>query len=290
MQNRAISDAYRIEYAPFEDLFRDQPRRIHWAVNQPLPDAIQDLHLHDALEVGYCREGAGIFIIDGEVLPFSAPCATVIYPGQLHKACSIGEPASRWLFITFRAQGLFGGDTGALARLPWNGPPARACLSADHGLVDLAREAAAELEGRREEGEDCARGLLAALLLRHVRLCRQTGEEASVSAHRPYLQRLAPVIQAISREYREDLTVEGLARRFYLHPATLREWFQKAMGLSPQQYLHRVRISAACSLLLGTSRPVLDIVLEVGYHSASSFGRQFRAVCGCTPKAYRLKR
>lgn len=124
MQNRAISDAYRIEYAPFEDLFRDQPRLIHWAVNQPLPDAIQDLHHHDALEVGYCREGAGIFIIDGEVLPFSAPCATVIYPGQLHKACSIGEPASRWLFITFRAQGLFGGDTGALARLPWNGPAA----------------------------------------------------------------------------------------------------------------------------------------------------------------------
>lgn len=81
MQNRAISDAYRIEYAPFEDLFRDQPRLIHWAVNQPLPGAIQDLHHHDALEVGYCREGAGIFIIDGEVLPFSAPCATVIYPG-----------------------------------------------------------------------------------------------------------------------------------------------------------------------------------------------------------------
>ena len=53
MQNRAISDAYRIEYAPFEDLFRDQPRLIHWAVNQPLPDAIQDLHHHDALEVGY---------------------------------------------------------------------------------------------------------------------------------------------------------------------------------------------------------------------------------------------
>ena len=111
-----------------------------------------------------------------------------------------------------------------------------------------------------------------------------------MSARRPYLQRLAPVIQAISREYRDDLTVEGLARRFYLHPATLREWFQKAMGLSPQQYLHRVRISAACSLLLGTSRPVLDIGLEVGYHSASSFARQFRAVCGCTPKAYRLKR
>ena len=34
----------------------------------------------------------------------------------------------------------------------------------------------------------------------------------------------------------------------------------------------------------------LDIGLEVGYHSASSFGRQFRAVCVCTPKAYRLKR
>ena len=123
MQNRAISDAYRIEYAPFEDLFRDQPRLIHWAVNQPLPDAIQDLHHHDALEVGYCREGAGIFIIDGEVLPFSAPCATVIYPGQLHKACSIGEPASRWLSLTFRPQGLASRASRRLRARPSAGPP-----------------------------------------------------------------------------------------------------------------------------------------------------------------------
>lgn len=90
MQNRALSDAYRIEYAPFEDIFRRRPRFIHWGPHQPLPGAIQGLHHHDALEVGYCREGAGIFIIDGEVLPFSAPCATVLYPGQLHKACSMG--------------------------------------------------------------------------------------------------------------------------------------------------------------------------------------------------------
>lgn len=81
MQNRAISDAYRSNTPPLRSCSEHQPRLIHWAVNQPLPDAIQDLHHHDALEVGYCREGAGIFIIDGEVLPFSAPCATVIYPG-----------------------------------------------------------------------------------------------------------------------------------------------------------------------------------------------------------------
>lgn len=290
MQNRALSDAYRIEYAPFEDIFRRRPRFIHWGPHQPLPGAIQGLHHHDALEVGYCREGAGIFIIDGEVLPFSAPCATVLYPGQLHKACSMGEPASRWLFITFRPEGIFGGDADSLARLPWNGPPARTCLSTDDELVGLAREAADELEEMRENGEDCARGLLAALLLRHARLCRQAGEEPSASSRRLYLQRLAPVIQAISQEYTEELTVEELARRFYLHPTTLRDWFQKAVGLSPQQYLHRVRISAACSLLLGTSRPVLDIGLEVGYRSVSSFSRQFRAICGCTPTAYRLKR
>lgn len=75
-------------------------------------------------------------------------------------------------------------------------------------------------EGRR--GRTAPRGMLAALLLRHARLCRQTGEEASVSARRPYLQRLAPVIQAISGNTGEPtLTVEGLAVAFTAsrHPA-----------------------------------------------------------------------
>ena len=43
------------------------------------------------------------------------------------------------------------------------------------------------------------------------------------------------------------------------------------------------------SLLRGTGRSVLDIAMEVGYRSSSSFNRHFLEECGCSPVEYRRR-
>ena len=104
MQNRAIRTPLSVSYDSFQEIFRAQPDRLYWFTHCPHLRPIQDLHHHDAVEVGYCSSGAGIFLIDGAVCSFSAPCVTVLYPGQLHKARSLGEQRSQWMFITFREE------------------------------------------------------------------------------------------------------------------------------------------------------------------------------------------
>ena len=74
------------------------------------------------------------------------------------------------------------------------------------------------------------------------------------------------------------MSVRNLSRRF--HTAT---------GLSPRQYLRRVRIEAAKRLLEGPVTTVERIAAAVGYRDARAFIRAFGAVTGISPGLYRQK-
>jgi len=65
--------------------------------------------------------------------------------------------------------------------------------------------------------------------------------------------------------------------------------FVNATGLSPRQYLRRVRIEAAKRLLEGQNTTVERIAEQVGYRDTRAFIRAFGAVAGLSPGQYRQK-
>jgi len=83
MQKRA-KDAkeltYNTEYDPYEDFLQKTPSKLRIGYHDPDFALISGLHYHDVVEVGLCLEGNGIFIVDGQMIPFVAPCVNVIYP------------------------------------------------------------------------------------------------------------------------------------------------------------------------------------------------------------------
>jgi AraC-like DNA-binding protein len=58
-------------------------------------------------------------------------------------------------------------------------------------------------------------------------------------------------------------------------------------GLGFRAHLHRARIAAACRLLHQPTLSIKQIAAEVGYGSSSQFGRQFKRLCGTTPRVFR---
>lgn len=291
MQKRAKRSphtGYPVEYAPFEEVFRRDPECLVVQYNQPDRCPIESIHHHDGVEVGFCESGSGVFFVDGENLPFSAPCVTVLYPGQLHKAYSTGTELSRWVFVTFRPEAVIHRDTLTASQMSFQNAAPEYALSGDPGLTILGAEIWRECAADQANRDDCLRGLLAAILIRHARLPRRQSEvwKNRMSA----LERLQPVLQYIDRHYAEELTIEQLAAHCFVHAATLREWFHAGVGVTPLRYVHRVRISVACSLLRGTGCPIAEVAQEVGYRSISGFNRHFLDVCGQSPSAYRQHR
>ena len=67
----------------------------------------------------------------------------------------------------------------------------------------------------------------------------------------------------------------------------LQRFFKRCTRMTVSDYLAQLRIGRACALLLESEQPISQIAEAAGYGQPSDFTRQFRAVKGMTPTAFR---
>ena len=100
--------------------------------------------------------------------------------------------------------------------------------------------------------------------------------------------RLARDIKAyLDLSFTEDITLDGLAARFFVSSSHLCRVFKAEIGRRPFAYINDLRIDRAAALLrsgLAMSK-VRDIC---GYHSDQHFIKEFRARMDTTPGRFRL--
>ena len=82
-------------------------------------------------------------------------------------------------------------------------------------------------------------------------------------------------------------TLEVLSREARLSPYHFLRTFQMLTGVTPHQYLLRVRLRHAALRLASHSSRILDVALDCGFGDLSSFNRAFRAEYGVNPRRYR---
>ena len=104
----------------------------------------------------------------------------------------------------------------------------------------------------------------------------------------PYLQML-PVTEFIKSHYHEKISVDALAKKIGLSVRQFERKFRATYGTSPRKYLQRFRILKACELLVETRSSVTEVALQVGYFDHSALTRQFNAIMGTPPGAYRKR-
>lgn len=84
-----------------------------------------------------------------------------------------------------------------------------------------------------------------------------------------------------------DLSLNSIAGHIYLNPAYFSKLYKKETGETYMDYLTRLRIEKAKSLLRETSVRASDIGAAVGYPNSQYFTTLFRKVTGKTPVVYR---
>lgn len=99
------------------------------------------------------------------------------------------------------------------------------------------------------------------------------------------------MVNTAARQMRLDIlgehTVEELAERHNVHPATFRRHWNRYMPSPPGRYLRRLRVEEACRRLAETQRPISEIAIELGFTDPLYFSRVFRREIGCTATEYR---
>lgn len=98
---------------------------------------------------------------------------------------------------------------------------------------------------------------------------------------------LSKATEFIEQNYSLDIKIRDVAKYLGLNRSYFSTLFQQELGVSPQQYLMRYRVSCACKLLQSTDLSVGDIARSVGYTDQFNFSKAFKKVIGTSPKSYR---
>jgi AraC family transcriptional regulator len=102
------------------------------------------------------------------------------------------------------------------------------------------------------------------------------------------LKRLTFAKEYISSNYNKNIDLEDIAQTACLSVNHLLRTFKQAYGISPHQYLIKVRIERSKYLLKNTKYSLNEIVEIVGFECPSSFIRLFKTINSITPGKYRL--
>lgn len=113
--------------------------------------------------------------------------------------------------------------------------------------------------------------------------------EEQHAAIAPYLE-LAAVAEHLKRNFREALDAARLAKMAGLSVRQFGRKFRRTFQSSPREFLMRMRILHACTLLVTSDIPITDVALQSGFYDHSDFARQFRRQMGLAAGAYRQSR
>ena len=92
-----------------------------------------------------------------------------------------------------------------------------------------------------------------------------------------------PILNYINEHFRENISVEDIANKFFLNSNYFCSLFRKETGLKCGDYIRNLRMDHAVRLVTLTKLSITDIAGESGYNSISSFLRDFKKAFGISP-------
>ncbi|MBE6630324.1 MAG: helix-turn-helix transcriptional regulator [Ruminococcaceae bacterium] len=118
----------------------------------------------------------------------------------------------------------------------------------------------------------------------HLLFSAQSAEGAYLPPQK--LQKLRPAVDYLHAHYAKALSNDALAARCGVSTVYFRKLFTAAMGTSPIQYLHRLRVEKAKEMLKSDYGTLSDVAVSVGYPNVFHFSKMFKAIVGVAPGAY----
>ncbi|MBB2485931.1 AraC family transcriptional regulator [Mitsuaria sp. WAJ17] len=98
---------------------------------------------------------------------------------------------------------------------------------------------------------------------------------------------LVEAVDAMTKTCERRHSVAQLAGMAGLSQARFSALVRRVFGMSPQEFIVRHRVRAACALLRQDGESLMDVALGCGFYDQAQFSRQFRRVVGMAPSAYR---
>jgi AraC-like DNA-binding protein len=159
----------------------------------------------------------------------------------------------------------------------------RGCLPPLAELMVLGELAQATAAGRTDVALDEVGIALASRFVDVVSGRRPASPRPSARDRR----RAVEAASWIDEHSAEHLDLTGAASAVGLSPFHFLRVFSNVLGVTPHQYLVRVRLRRAASLLADDGRSITDVAFDAGFGDLSNFVRTFHRAAGVSPGSFR---
>ena len=250
----------------------DTPAAVLSEIAHAAPRALPD-HRHQAAYFCLLVRGSYVEEVDGRTLAYR-PFSVGFHSPEISHRDRIGRDGAVFFSIELKPRWL----DRALAHLPPHPEWGPRFVDGDHCALSARLYALHSEASLDPETVDAALWELLGCLQRERRL-REAGRPRWFDA----------CIDLMRAEFGRPLTVLEVAAAVGVHPVHLSREFRRRVGLTLGEYLHKVRVRAACAELLDPDRPLAGIALATGFSDQSHFCRVFKSLVGCSPSRFRAR-
>lgn len=247
-------------------------------------------HFHSTYEIYYLLSGKRAFFIKDRTIVIQEGDIVIIAPNVLHRTTNAEMPEHERLVVNIHENRITLMDPAYQAVL-------KPLLEQDYLLIkcspqdllsidSLVRDLLREMQDRKIGFDLFAQTYVQQLLIICARHLQQHSAEPLESPS-PMHERISEVVRYINTHYAQPLSLELLAKRFFVSPYYLSRFFKEATGFTVVEYINSVRIKEAKKLLETSDLKVKQISKKVGFGSVTHFGRVFKSITGYAPLYYR---
>lgn len=245
-----------------------------------LPDGYP-LSWHSEPEFLYMKRGRRAYWVRDRAYPMEPLSFLIVRPNEIHRLLPGPDPDMEIGMVIF-PRALFA-ETPRLFSFLRRLPRHIRLTQADATRIEMIINSIIEEKATRPAHWD---EMIRAELQRFLVLVRRLRQ--SHSAGPPRYPRIVRVVDYIDRNFRDSLSLSGLAQMFSFSPNHLSSLFRKSAGMGLKQHIIERRIMEAKRLPEQSGELKVSAVAErVGFRSFGEFNRDFKRVTGATPYAYR---
>lgn len=252
---------------------------------------------HDSFEMVYVKSGTGVFEFGRSNIEVGPNDLVVIRPHASHRFLSDDRNTCELVLVYFSFADNFGSTVESQSAKEFLGyvnkedgePAISVKVRQKNDIITCMNRI---IEEQADNGEDLSEEMQRLLMQElFILVSRVLKTEYQNTISRAGGQKVKELIKIsenyIRNNYERELDLSTIAGKVFLSPSYFIRVFREETGLSPINYLLKVRIENAKEMLKTTNMKVRDIATAVGFSNQQRFNEMFRKFTSMTPLEFR---
>lgn len=252
-------------------------------------EALNTLHFHNYLEIGYCYWGSGTLVIEDRQMKYSGGEITIIPKNIPHTTKSDGDDGvCKWEYLFIDIDSYIRHEIqfqrlGIDEVIKIVNSQSYVLMAAQNTrLNNIVQGIIEEYREKQAHYKNSVKGYLRALVVEMLRIHEYMSSNLTLDEKRVsnYIEQS---IEFIESHYEKEIKLEDVATSCGLSESHFRKIFVDSVGMKPSDYINMVRINKACEIMIDEDVSVEEIGYRVGFQNPSTFNRNFKKIIGTTP-------